>query len=63
MYYQGTTGLCGSWDDNAENDQISSVGEDEFDDLNEFGWSWKIDGKYYTSSKINEVCLVGPNNL
>ena len=46
MYYQGTTGLCGSWDDNAENDQISSVGENEFDDLNEFGWSWKIDGKY-----------------
>merc|ERR1712176_128491 len=45
MYFKGTSGLCGTWDDNAENDQISSVGENEFDDLNEFGWSWKLDGE------------------
>ena len=45
MYYEGTSGLCGTWDDNKDNDQISSVGENEFDDVAEFGWSWKIEGE------------------
>ena len=51
MYYQGTTGLCGSWDDNAENDQISSAGENN--DVNEFGWSWKIDGNYNSTANYS----------
>lgn len=33
-YFEQTRGLCGSWDDNTDNDQSGK-------DLNEFGWSWK----------------------
>ncbi|XP_063676239.1 uncharacterized protein LOC134812668 isoform X1 [Bolinopsis microptera] len=38
-YFEGTSGLCGTWDDNTENDQITRDGEDG--DLGDFGWSWK----------------------
>ena len=42
-YFEGTSGLCGTWDDNTENDQLTRDGEDG--DLGDFGWSWKYGGK------------------
>ena len=37
-YFEGTEGLCGSWDDDADNDQDDK-------DVAEFGWSFKYNGR------------------
>ena len=41
-YFEGTSGLCGTWDDDMENDQTTKDGD--AGDLNDFGWSWKYNG-------------------
>ena len=39
-YFQGTSGLCGTWDENGDNDQTGQDGQVD-EDLVDFGWSWK----------------------
>ena len=39
-YFQATSGLCGTWDDDNDNDQTRKDGQVE-DSLDQFGWSWK----------------------
>ncbi|XP_063689126.1 IgGFc-binding protein-like [Bolinopsis microptera] len=39
-YFQATSGLCGTWDDDSDNDQTRKDGQVE-DSLDQFGWSWK----------------------
>ena len=39
-YFQGTSGLCGTWDDDNDNDQTGKDGQVD-KDLDQFGWSWK----------------------
>ena len=41
-YFGSTSGLCGTWDDDTENDQTTKDGDKG--DLNDFGWSWKYKG-------------------
>ena len=42
-YFERTQGLCGTWDDNTDNDQTTSGGD--AGDLNDFGWSWKYNSE------------------
>jgi hypothetical protein len=39
-YFGATSGLCGTWDDDNNNDQTGLDGQVD-DDLDQFGWSWK----------------------
>ena len=41
-YFEGTSGLCGTWDENGDNDLTGSGGDVE--DVTNFGWSWKAAG-------------------
>ncbi|KAL5263402.1 hypothetical protein ACHWQZ_G008688 [Mnemiopsis leidyi] len=51
-YFQGTSGLCGTWDENGDNDQTGQDGQVD-DDIDDFGWSWKkVEG--------DEVCEEEP---
>ena len=59
-YLEGTAGLCGTWDDDLDNDQTTKEGE--AGDLNDFGWSWKYKGGFLEVSrflsKFMSVCRI-----